>query len=48
MFHGAADGRERLQGELMVSRAVGDLPYRQYGLISEPEFTGWRSFGAGE
>lgn len=27
----------RLQGELAVSRAIGDLPYLEYGLISDPE-----------
>ena len=43
-----ADGRERLQGELMVSRAVGDLSYRKYGLIAEPEFAPWRSLNSGE
>ncbi|KAK9815399.1 hypothetical protein WJX72_003040 [[Myrmecia] bisecta] len=32
-------GKARLQGELAVSRAIGDLPYRQHGLISEPEFS---------
>ena len=43
-----ADGRERLQGELMVSRAVGDLSYRKYGLIAEPEFAPWRSLTSGK
>lgn len=33
----SADGRARLQGELMVSRSIGDRPYRGVGLISEPE-----------
>ena len=32
----------------MVSRAIGDLPYRPFGLISEPDFTEWRTFDAGE
>ena len=27
----------RLQGELAVSRAFGDLHYRRYGLIADPE-----------
>ena len=44
--HGA-DGRERLQGELTVTRSIGDLPYRHVGLIAEPEFTTWRSVQAG-
>ena len=32
----------------MVTRAVGDLPYRHYGLIAEPEFTEWRTFESRE
>lgn len=31
-------GKARLQGELEVSRSVGDLPYRSVGLIATPEF----------
>ena len=42
-----ADGRERLQGELTVSRSIGDLPYRAFGLTAEPEFAPWRSVLAG-
>ena len=38
-----ADGRERLQGELTVTRSIGDVPYRHVGLTAEPEFTPWRS-----
>lgn len=34
--------RWRLQGELAVSRSIGDLPYRKFGLVFEPEFTPWR------
>lgn len=34
----SADGRARLQGELMISRSIGDRPYRSVGLISKPEF----------
>ena len=30
-------GRWRLNGELAVSRALGDAPYRQSGLISQPD-----------
>lgn len=45
---GAADGRPRLLGELMLSRAMGDLPYRNVGLTAEPEFTPWRTSSSGE
>ena len=41
------DGRPRLQGELMLSRALGDAPYRSVGLTAEPEFTPWRSVKRG-
>lgn len=36
-------GRPRLQGELAVSRALGDRHYQQYGLSSEPELSGWEA-----
>lgn len=37
----------RLQGELAVSRAFGDLHYRKYGLIAEPEMH-WHSISAAD
>ena len=37
----------RLQGELAVSRALGDLPYQQYGLISDPELQ-WHTISAAD
>ena len=37
MAEGTAGSPARLQGELAVSRAIGDAPYRQYGLIPDPE-----------
>eukprot|EP00898_Chlorokybus_atmophyticus_P008559 jgi/Chlat1/8704/Chrsp88S08082 len=33
----------RLMGELAVSRAFGDMPFRRYGLIAEPEVSAWRN-----
>jgi Protein phosphatase 2C len=48
MFCGdSADGRPRLLGELMLSRAIGDLPYRTLGLTAEPEFSTWRNISSG-
>ncbi|KAK9853911.1 hypothetical protein WJX84_000068 [Apatococcus fuscideae] len=35
-------GRWRLQGELALSRAIGDAPYRQHGLTAEPSISPWR------
>ena len=37
----------RLQGELAVSRAFGDLQYRKYGLIAEPEMH-WHNISAAD
>lgn len=37
--------RERLQGELAVSRSVGDAQYRPFGLTAEPEFAAWHEAG---
>ena len=37
--------RERLQGELAVSRSVGDAQYRPFGLTAEPEFATWHEAG---
>ena len=33
----SAGGPARLQGELAVSRALGDLPFRRFGLTAQPE-----------
>ncbi len=38
----------RLQGELAVSRSVGDLQYRPFGLTAEPEFSKWHEAGPGD
>ncbi|GMH38468.1 hypothetical protein BSKO_06352 [Bryopsis sp. KO-2023] len=34
-------GKWRLNGELELSRAIGDLAYRSKGLISDADFLGW-------
>ena len=31
----------------MLSRALGDLPYRGVGLTAEPEFNAWRTVSPG-
>ena len=40
--------RGRLQGELAITRAFGDVQYRQFGLISEPEVSAWHSVDNGD
>ncbi|XP_024523224.1 uncharacterized protein LOC9639111 [Selaginella moellendorffii] len=35
----------RVAGILAVSRSIGDLALKKYGVISEPEFTGWKKIG---
>jgi serine/threonine protein phosphatase PrpC len=35
-------GVHRVNGELALSRAIGDLPFKRYGVISTPELTGWQ------
>ncbi|XP_068634349.1 uncharacterized protein [Aristolochia californica] len=35
-------GIARVNGELAISRAIGDLPYKSYGVISVPEVTEWQ------
>lgn len=45
LYH--AGNPARLQGDLAVSRAIGDLPYRQYGLISDPELR-WHNISAAD
>ncbi|KAI5057993.1 hypothetical protein GOP47_0028008 [Adiantum capillus-veneris] len=31
----------RVNGQLAVSRSIGDIDFRKYGVISEPEVSGW-------
>lgn len=38
-----ADGRLRLDGDLSVSRALGDLPFIERGLIATPSLSSWIS-----
>ncbi|XP_020586036.1 uncharacterized protein LOC110028503 isoform X2 [Phalaenopsis equestris] len=33
----------RINGELALSRAIGDVPFKRYGVISIPEVTDWQS-----
>ncbi|KAI3967008.1 hypothetical protein MKW92_046135 [Papaver armeniacum] len=37
------NGVYRVNGELAVSRAIGDVSFRSYGVISAPEVTDWQS-----
>lgn len=32
----------RVNGELAISRAIGDVSFKKYGVISEPEVTDWQ------
>jgi len=40
--------RARLQGELAVSRALGDAAYRRWGLVAEPELAYAEALASGE
>lgn len=40
-FVSTAGGRWRLDGELSVSRSIGDLPYIHHGLIAAPSLSQW-------
>ena len=44
----ASDGRARLEGDLELSRAFGDLGYRAKGLVAVPEVAGPRALTPGE
>ncbi|KAG8389303.1 hypothetical protein BUALT_Bualt02G0215400 [Buddleja alternifolia] len=37
-------GVPRVNGILAVSRSIGDVYLKRYGVIAEPEITGWRAF----
>ncbi|KAJ1276050.1 hypothetical protein BS78_05G184500 [Paspalum vaginatum] len=41
-------GVYRVNGELALSRAIGDIPYKRYGVISTPELTGWQFLSAND
>lgn len=34
-------GVPRVNGELAISRAIGDIPFKKYGVLSTPEVTDW-------
>ncbi|MCO5563012.1 hypothetical protein L7F22_016648 [Adiantum nelumboides] len=36
------DGIARVNGQLAVSRALGDAAFKKFGVIAEPEFFGWQ------
>ncbi|KAK9282547.1 hypothetical protein L1049_005468 [Liquidambar formosana] len=41
-------GVPRVNGELAVSRAIGDVSFRSYGVISAPEVTDWQPLTAND
>uniref|UniRef100_A0A453SJP9 protein-serine/threonine phosphatase n=1 Tax=Aegilops tauschii subsp. strangulata TaxID=200361 RepID=A0A453SJP9_AEGTS len=41
-------GVYRVNGELALSRAIGDVPFKRYGVISTPELTGWQLLSAND
>ncbi|OVA05388.1 Protein kinase domain [Macleaya cordata] len=42
------NGVYRVNGELAVSRAIGDVSFKSYGVISAPEVTGWQPLTAND
>ncbi|MCO5564786.1 hypothetical protein L7F22_018454 [Adiantum nelumboides] len=40
------DGIARVNGQLAVSRALGDAAFKKFGVIAEPEFFGWQQLTA--
>ncbi|XP_073149139.1 uncharacterized protein [Henckelia pumila] len=41
-------GVARVNGQLAVSRAIGDIHYKSYGVISVPEVTDWQPLSASD
>uniref|UniRef100_A0A7N0VI25 PPM-type phosphatase domain-containing protein n=1 Tax=Kalanchoe fedtschenkoi TaxID=63787 RepID=A0A7N0VI25_KALFE len=41
-------GVPRVNGKLAVSRAIGDLSFKRYGVISSPEITDWQQLTAND
>ncbi|MFS7975760.1 putative protein-serine/threonine phosphatase, protein kinase CMGC-GSKL family [Helianthus anomalus] len=41
-------GVSRVNGHLAVSRAIGDLPFKSFGVISVPEVTDWQPLTAND
>lgn len=38
----------RVNGELAISRAIGDVSFKKYGVISEPEVTDWQRLSSND
>ncbi|XP_022640333.1 uncharacterized protein LOC106771884 isoform X5 [Vigna radiata var. radiata] len=41
-------GVPRINGQLAITRAIGDLPFKRYGVISAPEVTDWQPLTAND
>ncbi|GKU86510.1 hypothetical protein SLEP1_g1023 [Rubroshorea leprosula] len=41
-------GAPRVNGQLAISRAIGDVSFKSYGVISAPEVTDWQSLTAND
>lgn len=41
-------GVSRVNGQLAVSRAIGDVPFKSYGVVPIPEVTDWRPLTAND
>lgn len=41
-------GVPRVNGQLAISRAIGDISFKSYGVISAPEVTDWQSLAAND
>ncbi|BAT95567.1 hypothetical protein LR48_Vigan02g121300 [Vigna angularis] len=41
-------GVPRINGQLAITRAIGDLPFKKYGVISAPEVTDWQPLTAND
>ncbi|KAH6555973.1 hypothetical protein KP509_1Z213100 [Ceratopteris richardii] len=45
-FVSTLGGVARVNGQLAISRALGDATFKKYGVIAEPEFFGWQQITA--